>query len=159
MCLEKTYALFKTQFKGTSSVELVWTLVSLWPRWIYVYHRTNISFLQAFVCPGLSTLMDRGPVWFIFIFTATSPKLALFAAKWKQGGWSLKSLLAATFHSLRKQSQISSTLNQHAGGSHCKPPFPALKAWAAQVWTQHGIYCCHEYDTLFDWASCPVDSC
>lgn len=121
--------------------------------------QNQYRFSAGIFCPGLSTLMDRGHVWFMFICTATSPRLALFAAKWKQWRWSLKSLIAATFHSLRKQSQISSTLNQHAGGSHWELPFPALKAWAAQVWTQHGVYCCHEYDTLFDWASFPVDSC
>lgn len=116
VCLVNTCTLFKTLFKGASSVELVWTLLSLCPRWINVSHSINITFLHAFVCPGPSTLGDGGHVWFIFTFTAISTRLELFAKKWNVWRWSLKPLLATTFHALRKQFQIFSTLNQDSGG-------------------------------------------
>lgn len=116
VCLAKTCTLLKTQFKGASSVELVRTLLSLCPRLINVSHSINITFLHAFVCPGPFTPGDGGHIWFIFAFTAIIPRLELFAKKQNMWRWFLKPLLATTFHVLRKQFQIFSTLNQDPGG-------------------------------------------
>lgn len=67
-------------------------------------------FLHAFICPGFSLyLEDRDHVWLIFIFSATGPRLALFAETCNVWRWFLKSQLATSLYALRNQSRVFST--------------------------------------------------